>query len=141
MKKNLIAAIVVLIIMAVGAFTLIGNTGSKVVQSTSGSATTTNVLFSTSQYAPYSYLVSTQNPTPQAQAALSGYTVGRTPEPDGSMNVTVSINGAAASQSLVVKPGYKLYIVETSFGDDGNGFDSSFVDDGFLLVDPNGYIA
>ena len=62
------------------------------------------------------------------------------PQQDGSMNITISVNGTKASQKVVVKPGYKLYVVEASFGDDNRGFDSSFGDDGFVLVDPHGYL-
>ena len=51
------------------------------------------------------------------------------------------LEGSGQSQSITLKPNYKLYIIETTFGDDGFHFDSSLGDDGFVIVNQNGYIA
>lgn len=100
-----------------------------------------NVLFSQSQYFSYSYLVSSANLSQQAKSALAGYNLTRTPLGNGSVNITISQAGSSNGQRVTLQPGYKMYIVETSFGDDSFGKDFSYSDDGFLIVDPNGYIA
>ncbi len=141
METRLIAVgAVLVIVLASLAFALMSISGSGTQQQANSSTTTAPIAFATSQFAPYSYLISGNNLTYQAKDALVGYTMQKTAFSDGSVNITISVNGTNATQSVVVKPGYKLYVVETSFGDDGGGFDSSRADDGFVLVDPNGYL-
>lgn len=60
---------------------------------------------------------------------------------NGTTEVTLAIAGNNQHQYIILKPDYKLYVVETTFGDDGFNFDSSFGDDGFVVVDPSGYVA
>lgn len=97
-------------------------------------------LFSSTPYAPYSYLISGPNLSQQAQSALAGFKLVRTPLQNGSVEINVSLSGNGQGNSVVLAPGYKLYIVETTFGDDGYGFDSSLGDDGFVVVNSTGYI-
>jgi hypothetical protein len=77
----------------------------------------------------------------QAQAALAGFNLTASTLRNSSTEVNVALVGTSQYQSIVLKPGYKLYIVETTFGDDGFRFDSSLSDDGFVVVDSNGYVA
>ncbi|MDE1762259.1 MAG: hypothetical protein KGH59_02390 [Candidatus Micrarchaeota archaeon] len=103
-------------------------------------AASNKTAFATSQIAPYSYLVSNSTLSPQARAALAGYTLTRKPLQNGTVEMTISVTGSSANQTVMLPPGYRLYVVETSFGDDGYSYESSYSDDGFVLVDQNGYL-
>jgi hypothetical protein len=72
---------------------------------------------------------------------LDGYnmTVGQAAA-NGSVSIGLSVVGAGRSGTLELTPGEKLYVIETSFGDDGPTYDGSLADDGFVLVDQNGYV-
>ena len=98
------------------------------------------LLFSSSPYAPYSYLVSGDNLSQQAQSALAGFNLSSSNLKNGSRLITVSVVGTSINKTFALASGDKLYIIETSFGDDGFHFDSSLGDDGFIITDPNGYI-
>ncbi len=98
------------------------------------------VLFSSSQYAPYSYLISGGNISSQARAALSGFNMTSTSLKNGTRVIVLSVIGTSISKNFTLASGYKLYIIETSFGDDGLHYDASLGDDGFVVTDPNGYI-
>lgn len=139
--------IVILLILAVALFLFYtkptSGTAPKQNATTANQATTQNqsrIAFASSQYANYAYLISSANLSQQARAALSGYALTRQQLQNGTVSINIQINGTTTNQTIVLKPGYKLYILETSFGDDGFGHDSSFGDDGFVVVDPNGYI-
>jgi hypothetical protein len=103
--------------------------------------TNASMLFSNQPYAPYSYLIYPGTPSSQAQAALSGFTVSTTQLQNGSAMVTLVFVSTGSNQTVILKPGYKLYFVETSFGDDSFGGESSLGDDGYVTVTPNGYVA
>jgi hypothetical protein len=101
----------------------------------------TSTLFSNQPYAPYSYLIYPGTPSSQAQAALSGFKISTTQLQNGSAMVTLVLVSTGDNQTIIVKTGYKLYFIETSFGDDGLGGESSLGDDGYVTVNPNGYVA
>jgi hypothetical protein len=48
---------------------------------------------------------------------------------------------SGASQVVTLDKGYSLYIIETSYGDDGIGSDYSLADDGFVVVNQSGYLS
>lgn len=98
------------------------------------------ILFANTQYAPYSYLAYPGQPSQQAKLALSGFNLTANQLLNGSAKISITIVGTTQSQSLLLMPNYKLYVIETTFGDDSLNFDSSYGDDGFVVVDPNGYI-
>lgn len=109
---------------------------------TTGNQTNSSkLLFANTQYAPYSYLVYPGPLSQQAQAALAGFNLSSTTLQNSSARITLSLIGSNQQQTIVLKPDYKLYIIETTFGDDSFHFDSSLGDDGFVSVDPNGYVA
>jgi len=54
--------------------------------------------------------------------------------------VVTETGSGYANQTFIVKPGYKLYFVEKSRGDDVGGVDANFGDDKGVLVDLNGYV-
>ena len=60
---------------------------------------------------------------------------------NSSTEIKLTLISTNQYQNIVLKPNYKLYIIETTFGDDGYSFDSSLGDDGFVVVDANGYVA
>ncbi len=103
-------------------------------------ANSSGTLFSSTQVSGYSYQIYPGQISPQARAALTGFNMSQYALANGSEMVNISLSGTNQQQSIVLKPGYKLYIIETTFGDDGYHFDSSLGDDGFVMVDPNGYV-
>lgn len=99
------------------------------------------VLFASTQYAPYSYQVYPGPLSQQARAALSGFNVTTAALRNSSVEITVTLLGSGQQQSMTLKPGYRLYVVEAAFGDDSFHSDYSLGDDGFVIVDQNGYVA
>jgi hypothetical protein len=131
------------IVFAVGIF--IGRGGQNQSASTSTLQSSTTVpqgngsgpLFSSEPYYGYSYLIAPGSLSPQATAALDGYAMAVKNSTSGE-NVTISYSGRSASANL--QSGEKLYIVETSFGDDAPGYEGSPADDGFVVIDASGYV-
>ncbi|MDE1850583.1 MAG: hypothetical protein KGH54_02190 [Candidatus Micrarchaeota archaeon] len=133
-------------VIGLAAFFILGGTqGTKsgaYVNSTGGSASNSSaILFASTQYAPFAYLISSATLSAQAQAALSGFTLSRSSSQNGTDTITLTYLGDGSKQAIVLRPKYSLYFIETSFGDDGFGSESSLGDDGIVLVDPNGYVA
>jgi hypothetical protein len=149
--KILFGIIVLAIIMGVGALALSSHHGTSgaLINTTSNqtnsalstvSTNSSKILFSTTQYAQYSYLVYPGQISQQAQAALTGFNMTATMLQNSSTEVRLALIGTSQYKSLILKPNYELYIIEIAFGDDGYHFDSSLGDDGFVVVDPNGYV-
>lgn len=149
--KILAGAIILVIIIAVG---IVAFSGRHTVSTLQTSTTTYNAagtgnqtanssktLFSSTQYYSYSYLIYPGPLSPEAQSALAGFNLTSTTLPNSTTKVTLTIEGTSQAQSIMLRPNYKLYVIETSFGDDSFHFDSSLGDDGFVVVDPNGYLA
>jgi hypothetical protein len=136
--------IALIAVVLIGALSL-GSQGSHSVSSSASSTIaqqggSTGTLFSSEPYYGYSYLISPGNLSRQSKLALDGYSMAVNPNVNGSQNVTLSVLGTSISGTLTMSQGEKLYIVETSFGDDAPSYDSSLGDDGFVLVDANGYV-
>ncbi len=145
------AAVLFVIIIVIGAIAFTGyykaqtaqinisaQSGQKTVAQAANSSKT---LFSSTQYFPYAYQVYPGPTSQQAQAALAGFNITSAALQNSSTKITLSLLGSGQQQSMILKPGYKLYLIETTFGDDGFHFDSSLGDDGFVIVDQNGYLA
>ncbi len=148
-SKGLAALVIVgLVIVAVVAIIYAGNPVGKSQGNSYISTSTpavsqnnvTNILFANTQYYQFAYLVSSGNLSSQAQAALSGFNVSRTVYSNGTTLIGIALNGNGNRQLLYLKPGYKLYMIETSFGDDSFGGESNLGDDGFVEVSSSGYI-
>ncbi len=157
-SKSIAPAIIAFLVVVAGAaFILLQNTGNThhQDQTTTSMLTSTqratqqpvqtvqnstSVLFNSTGYAKYSYLISSANLSPQAQSALAGFKLSRNQLSNGTVELSISLDGSSQNSTVMLKPGYKMYIVETAFGDDGYSFDSSLGDDGFVMVDPNGYV-
>jgi hypothetical protein len=116
------------------------NSNNNNTQAGPSGSTNTSILFSNQPYAPYSYLIYPGTPSSQAQAALSGFNMSTTQLQNGSAMITLVFVSTGGNQTIILKPGYKLYFIETSFGDDSFGGESSLGDDGYATVTPNGYV-
>ena len=134
-----LVAVVVVVGLAVVLFA--GQGGAKTVPPAASSGQTApatgGTLLSSEPYYSYTYAIAPGNLSPEARAALDGYNMTVSNGGSGE-NVTLSISGRSATVSL--QGGKTLYIVETSFGDDAPGYEGSLGDDGFVLVDQNGYV-
>lgn len=107
----------------------------------SHAASSNAVLFNDTPYSQYSYLISSPSLSQQAQSALAGFKLVRTQLQNGSVEMNISLAASGQGNRVVLAPGYKMYIIEATFGDDGYGFDSSLGDDGFVVVNSTGYLA
>lgn len=144
--KIIYAAIALLIIVGIAFLALHKNSATFTQPTTTvpagqNNTNSTKVLFESTQYFPYAYLVFPGQLSQQAQSAMDGFNMSVDNLTNGSKSITISIMGTTSNTKFVLKQSYKLYIIETSFGDDGYHFDSSLGDDGFVVVDPQGYVA
>ncbi len=144
-KLHLAIAFVVMVIIAVGSAVLLGGNphpnASTTISQAGQQSNSSKVLFASTQYAQYSYLISGNSLSQAASSALSGFNISVVALANGTKEITVSVAGAATGKAFDVAKGYRLYIVETTFSDDSFHFDSSLGDDGFIMMDPNGYVA
>jgi hypothetical protein len=152
MDSKVIAVLaVVLIIIAAGIVVLGGyhttptaqiNPTANTGKSVTGNQTTntSKTLFSSTQYYQYAYLIYPGPMSQQAQTALTGFNLTSAVLQNSTAKITLTVAGTNQSQSLMLKTNYKLYVIETTLSDDNFHFDSSLGDDGFVVVDPNGYI-
>lgn len=116
---------------------------AKQTQATSQQAASqqTQVKLADSEYAPYAFLISGDTISPDTQAALAGFTLDKTALPDGSTQIVLSTSHRGyVNQTYTLKQGQQLYFIETSMGDDNDGFEGSLSDDTALVVDSQGYI-
>jgi hypothetical protein len=98
-------------------------------------------LFESSPYKPYAYLISTDRIDASTQQALSGFKLEKQAIADGSQAITLkALDPGYADQSYAVKPGEKLYFIETTLGDDPDNHELSLSDDSAILVNAQGYI-
>lgn len=150
--KTLLGIIVLALIIGIGAlaFSSRHGTSGALINTPSNrtynapnpaNANSSKILLANTQYAPYSYLIYPGPISQQAHAALAGFNITTTMLQNSSTEIKLSLIGTDQYQSLILKPSYKLYIIETTFGDDGYHFDSSLGDDGFVIVDSGGYIS
>ena len=98
-------------------------------------------MFSSTPYYNYAYQVYPGPISQQAHSALAGFNITSSTLQNSSVKITISLLNTGQSQSVMLNSNYKFYIIETTFGDDGYGFDSSLSDDGFVAVTPSGYVA
>ncbi len=99
-----------------------------------------SVLFSSTPYLQYAYLISGGNLSQEAKAALTGFNMTSDFLSNGTEEIRIAIQGSGQNQTIMLDPGYKLYIIETTFSDDSYGFDASLGDDGLVMVNQTGYV-
>lgn len=149
MDKKIVISVLVLVAIGGVLFAAFGHgDGSQIAASgggsttavQSGSAGNSTQLFANSQYAPYAYLISQPPLSQQTNAALAGFKVSSIQLTNGSTRMTLSVNGTNDNQTVTIGSGYKMYFIETTFGDDTFGHESSLGDDGYIVVNPAGYV-
>jgi hypothetical protein len=112
--------------------------GPQPAQSANG---TQRMKLSDTQYWNYAYLISGPSLSDSSRAALAGFNYSRQVMADGSENITlVALSPDYQGGSFTVRPGQKLYFVETSFGDDAGNGEYSMGDDSAVMVDSGGYV-
>jgi hypothetical protein len=99
-----------------------------------------NILFSQTSYFSSSYQIYPGPLSSQARQAMEGFNLTSTPLQIGAANVTVTLIGTAHHFSKIIPKNYKLYIIELNPGDEGTEQVSVMQDDGFVVVDSNGYV-
>ncbi len=99
-------------------------------------------LFKDSPYVSYAYLVSTDNIDSSTKQALSGFKLEKQSIAGGGQTITLkALDAGYADQSYTLKPGDKLYFIETSLGDDPYNHELSLSDDTAIVVNAQGYIS
>lgn len=143
MKISYTLILIVVIVVLIGGLVFYSFKGQAQTMQVQNSGNKANpVKFTDSRYYRKSYLISGDSLDPSAQQALAGFQLMKNTLPDGSMNITLkALSSEYSDQNYIVKPGQKLYFIETSDNDDSypNG-ESSLRDDHAILVDSNGYI-
>jgi hypothetical protein len=150
-KKTTVILIIVVLLIIGGAAYLASQMGPSNISVSSGSeatssgtvagASTTGELFVNSIYAPYAYLISTNTLDARTMAALSGFAIQTSTNPDGFTQITLNAkNPGYQTQTYTVHSGEQLYFIERSLSDDTQDMDKFPNDDNAVLVDANGYI-
>jgi hypothetical protein len=116
--------------------------GSTDTTSTLSTSQPTGVKLSDTPDWNNAHLISGSSLDNSAQQALSGFSLQKTTNPDGSMTITLkALNPEYSDQQYTVKPGQQLYFIEKSFGDDSPpSGERTTGDDSAVLVDSNGFI-
>jgi hypothetical protein len=96
-------------------------------------------LLSSEPYASYAYLVWPGTPSATAQQAETGLKISVSRLKDG-ISVTAGVNGQPAPAAHTYVTGAKVYVVESSLGDDSGGSDYNLGDDGLVVTDARGRI-
>jgi hypothetical protein len=152
MKRNSTPIIIIIVIvLIIGLWIYIARNNNKQSQYSpistdqtspnTNNATSAGVLFSSSPMAQNAYLISTPTYDAKTDKALSGFKVVKTDLADGSIQYVLnSSNTDYTTQTYIVKPGEKLYFIESTLSDDNNNQDKFTGDDTAVVVDANGYI-
>ncbi|MDE1850597.1 MAG: hypothetical protein KGH54_02265 [Candidatus Micrarchaeota archaeon] len=132
--------------------------GSSTVQSTTALQTTTatqtnattrsttaapvnRTLFSSTQYAAFSYQIFPAVGLSQSgKIATSDVMVSSSSMPNQSTLVYMNFTGSNTSYSALVGAGDTLYFIDQNLGDDSQVHDANSGEDGYALVDSQGYV-
>jgi hypothetical protein len=142
----IVLLIIAIVIVGIVAFTSHPNaTGNVIGGSTPVAApnmSNNNMMkLSDSPYADYAYLISGDQLSPETQQAISGFSINKQANSDGTTTVNlIALNPEYQNQSYTIKSGQSLYFIEKSMGDDGNGAENFLGDDHAIVVDSSGYI-
>ena len=131
-------------ILIVGLLLFLAGCGSPMTQNnsnTNSSNGSINVKFSDQPYYNSSYLISSDNLSTDAQAALSGFSLSKKAMPDGTTQITLkALSTEYHDQQYTLKPGEQLYFIEKTLGDDQANQDSNLHDDTAVVVDSQGNV-
>jgi hypothetical protein len=99
----------------------------------------TGPLLSSEPYASYAFLVWPGTPNAAARQAETGLkiTVGRL---KAGISVTAGVNGQPAPAAHTYLNGAKVYVVESSLGDDSGDSDYNLGDDGLVITNAQGRV-
>ncbi|MFA5131130.1 MAG: hypothetical protein WC467_01770 [Patescibacteria group bacterium] len=93
-----------------------------------------------SPYADNAYLISGDILSAEAQKALTGFTLNKQLQSDGSTLISLTAtNPEYSDQKYVIQTGQSLYFVDRMLSDD-SGIEGNQADDFGLITDGNGYI-
>lgn len=103
--------------------------------SASGSA---GPLLTSQSYASYAFQVWPGTPSAAAEQAMTGLTISATRQGNG-VTVKAAANGQSAT-GHTYPTGARVYVVESSLGDDSGSSDYSLGDDGLVVTDAAGRV-
>lgn len=139
--SSVIAAVLVIMLLSMGHHpnSSQGSQNSNNVLSSSGSSQ----LFSSSPYSQVSYQIFPGPLSSVAKEMMAGIKMATSTNPDGSIKLSInptSSNIKGLSYNLA--SGDKVYIIETSLGEDNpsSNYDGIYSDDGAIVVNSAGYI-
>lgn len=101
-------------------------------------SSTAGPLLKAEPYAPYAFKVWPGTPSAVARQAMAGLAVSATRRGNG-IHVTVTANGQPAGAHTYPR-GARVYVVESSLGDDSGSSDYNLGDDGLVVTDAQGRI-
>lgn len=102
--------------------------------------TAVRLKLSDSPLAPNAYLISSDTLSAEAQTALTGFKLDKKTLADGTTQIDLTaIDPEYKNQQYILQPGWSLYFVDRSLGDD-NGKESNIQDDFGIMTDSEGYI-
>ncbi len=110
---------------------------------TGNSSNAQSIKFSDTQAYPYSYLISSDTLSSDAQQALTGFQLNKTSHSDGSVTYTLTaLKQNYYNQVYNLKPSQSLYFIEMSSGDDSviDNYDRNLGDDHAIIVGSDGYV-
>jgi hypothetical protein len=99
----------------------------------------TGPLLSSEPFASYAFLVWPGSPSAAAQQAETGLKITVSRLKDG-ISVTAGVNGQSAPAAHTYLNGAKVYVVESSLGDDSGGSDYNLGDDGLVVTNAQGRV-
>jgi len=144
MRKTFLALPLLLLIGAGCASTAVPPPAAPTGQpSAQGQAAPASAKFADQPYYQYSYLISGDTLTPDAQSALSGFQMTKTQQPDGVTDITLkAVKSGYRDQQYVLKPGEQLYFIERFLQDDDpvKNEDKNMKDDQGVVVDAQGNV-
>jgi hypothetical protein len=99
----------------------------------------TGPLLASEWYAQYAYLVWPGTPSPPAREAMSGLTISVARQAGG-ISVRAGFTGQPLPTTRFYPGGAKVYVLETSLGDDSGYEDYNLGDDGLVVTTAQGQI-
>ncbi|MFA6995079.1 MAG: hypothetical protein WC249_01570 [Patescibacteria group bacterium] len=92
-------------------------------------------------YYSYSYLISGDTLSTDAQQALAGFALTKKALPDGTTQIDLKAQKAEyKDQQYILKSGEQLYFVEKFLADDQNNQENNILDDQAAVVDSQGNV-
>ncbi len=137
MKKIIIPALAVLALIGAGCY------GPSPAGTGQQAAAPASNKFADQPYYKNAYLISSDPLSADAKAALSGFKMTKTAQPDGTTRIILEANKPGyQSQQYDLKPGEQLYFVEQNLTDDDpvKDTDNYTQDDHAVVVDAAGNV-